>query len=122
MYSCLKLLRDLSSNTISPPPSTVSIVLASKLGVSASKSLKKKKKFKIETKLCDELYLSGVLLSTSDLVQIWCGGGVGKNNNSYEKLHHFCPKLTVNFGFFLVCLTETFIIHLMLYYLLNCIS
>ena len=38
VYSCFKLVMPFSSNTTMPPPSTVSIVLASKLGVIASKS------------------------------------------------------------------------------------
>ena len=36
--SCVRELMELSSSTMTPPPSTVSIVRASRLGVSASKS------------------------------------------------------------------------------------
>lgn len=38
VYSCLREFIVLSSNTTIPPPSTVSIVLAKRLGVTASKS------------------------------------------------------------------------------------
>lgn len=40
VYSCLRDVIVFSSNTISPPPSTVSIVRARRLGVMASKSCK----------------------------------------------------------------------------------
>jgi hypothetical protein len=38
VYSCVRLLRLLSSRMTNPPPSTVSMVRASRLGVRASKS------------------------------------------------------------------------------------
>lgn len=38
LYSCVSELMLLSSSTMMPPPSTVSIVRASRFGVSASKS------------------------------------------------------------------------------------
>jgi len=44
VYKLVSEDRERKSKTINPPPSTVSIVLASRLGVNASKSYKEKQR------------------------------------------------------------------------------